>query len=345
MEEVDLSQFAGQDIYIAFRCCSEKMQSNLWLWNVMVTDKLQTPTITKFERNGDALHAEWTAVDGATGYYLYFGKETDEVNQEVVFAPASFFEEVTGDVTTSTGKILFKSSGCVTLKEFPEGLEDCKFMVTTSGPSGTSELTVEGTKDGETWQIVGTKTSCKEYDSDGQEVDLSSYLKDKKYKKLRFKFKHGGRNACIKYLTLIYNDGKVYTDLAAGGVYNTYIDIKQTTDKEFDSGKYKIWVAAGWKNLFYDESAPAYYEANPAAIGEIVVGEDGMSLTNAGGALRLSGLKSGYTVTCTSASGALLFRSTASAESMTIPMQGVSGVAVVSVSGEGKTSHIKTIIR
>ncbi len=345
MEEVDLSQFAGQDIYIAFRCCSEKMQGNLWLWNVMVTDKLLTPSITKFERNGNNLHAEWTPVDGATAYYLYFGKETDEVNQEVVFAPTSFFQEVTGDVTLSTGKILFKSSGCVTLKAFPEGLEDCKFMVTTSGPLGTSELTVEGTKDGETWQIVGTKTTCKEYDSEGQEVDLSSYLTGKGYKRLRFKFKHGGRNACIKYLTLIYNDGKVYEQLAAGGVYQNYIDIKPTTDKEFDTGKYKIWVAAGWQNLFYDESAPAYYEADATAIDGVITDLDGISLSHSRNVLRLQGIKPGCTVTCTSASGALLYRTTASAGSLTIPTSGMHGFVVVSVSGEGKTWHTKTIIR
>ena len=59
MEEVDLSQYAGRDIYIAFRCCSDKMQGDLWLWDMMVTDKLATPKITKFERNADGgLHVE-----------------------------------------------------------------------------------------------------------------------------------------------------------------------------------------------------------------------------------------------------------------------------------------------
>ena len=102
IEEVDLSKYAGKDIYIAFRCCSDKMQGYLWLWDVMVTDKLKTPVITKFERNGTDLHAEWTPVEGATGYYLYFGKETDTVNEEAVFAPMSFYKDVTGEDRKST---------------------------------------------------------------------------------------------------------------------------------------------------------------------------------------------------------------------------------------------------
>ena len=343
MEEVDLSQYAGQDIYIAFRCCSDKMQGDLWIWDVMVTDKLATPSITKFERNGDYLHAEWTPVEGATGYYLYFGRETDQANQEVVFAPMSFFEDVTGDVALSTGSIFFKSSGCVTLRTFEEGIEDCKFIVTTSGPLGSSELVVEGTKDGSLWQIVGPKTICKQYDSEGQEVDLSSYVAGKGYKKLRFKFKHGGRNACVKYLTLIYNDGKVYEELAAGGVKQNTIDIKQTAN-EFDTGKYKIWVASGWQNIFYDESKPAFYTAAPTSVSEHLA-ETGVKMTNTEGALLLSGLKPGYTVTCVSASGMVLFNGVAKSSDMTIPTANINGFVVLTVSGEGKTSHTKTIIR
>ena len=344
MEEIDLSYYAGQDVYIAFRCCSDKMQGDLWLWNVIVSEKLQTPTITKFECNGDNLHAEWTPVDGATGYYLYFGKETDKVNQEVVFAPISFYKEVTGDVTLGTGRIFFKSSGSVTLKEFDEGIEDCKFIVTTSGPLGTSELTVEGTQDGETWQIVGPKTTCKEYDSEGQEVDLSSYLNGKHYKKLRFKFNHGGRNACIKYLTLIYNNGMVYDQLAAGAVYQNYIDIKPVSANQFDTGKYMIWVASGWKNLFYDESSPVYYEADAAAVHEVINGTD-ISIVNNGEAIHINGIKAGYTVTCASTSGALLYKQKATTDHITIPTSGMSGFVVISVNGEGNSYHTKTIIK
>ena len=344
MEEVDLSKYAGQDIYVAFRCCSDKMQGYLWLWDVMVTDKLKTPVITKFERNGTALHAEWTPVEGATGYYLYFGKETDQVNQEAAFAPMSFYKEVTGDVDLSTGQLFFKSTGSVTLKEFEDGIEDCKFIVTTSGPLGTSELTVEGTKDLRTWQTVGPKTSLTQYDSEGQEVDLSSYLEGKNYKKLRFNFKHGGRNGRVKYLTLVYNNGKVWEDLAAGGVSGTSINIPEKTEGEFDKGRYKIWVASGWQNIFYDESAPAYYEKTTTAISDVIEGTS-VTLTNNLNDLRLEGLKPGSSITLTSSTGATLYTGTASGTSLSIPTSGMKGVAIVSVATENGTFRTKTIIR
>ena len=34
---------------------------------------------------------EWTPVDKAKNYYLYFGKETDEPNDVLVFAPMVIF--------------------------------------------------------------------------------------------------------------------------------------------------------------------------------------------------------------------------------------------------------------
>lgn len=344
IEEVDLSKYAGKDIYIAFRCCSDKMQGYLWLWDVMVTDKLKTPVITKFERNGTDLHAEWTPVEGATGYYLYFGKETDTVNEEAVFAPMSFYKDVTGDVELSTGQLFFKSSGSVTLKEFEDGIEDCKFIVTTSGPFGTSELTVEGTKDLRTWQNVGPKTMLSQYDSEGQEVDLSAYLDGKNYKKLRFNFKHGGRNGRVKYLTLFYNNGKVWKDLAAGGVSGTSIDIKETQEGEFDKGRYKIWVASGWQNIFYDESEPAYYDKSATSVSDVIDGTS-VTFTNSMNELRLDGIEPGCTVTLASTTGAMLYTGKASGTSLIIPTSGMKGVAIVSVAAENGTFRTKTIIR
>lgn len=345
MEEVDLSKYAGQDIYIAFRCCSDKMQGDLWLWNVIVTEKLGTPTITKMERTaGGALYAEWTPVPKAYYYYLYLGKETDKVNQEALFTPMSFYEDVQGDVTLGTGSIFFKSDGCVTLKTIPEGIDDCKFIVTTSGPLGTSELTVEGTKDGgRTWQTVGAKTTLKEYDSEGQEVDLSSYLKDKKLQKLRFKFKHGGRNGRIKYLTLVYNDGMQYETLAAGSVNDTHITIGEKVKGEFDNGKYQIWVAAGDGSLFFDESAPAYYQ-NTSAVEDVIAGT-GIRLLSSADGLKVSGLKAGYRLTCTSLSGTVLYQATAQGSALSIPAEGKRGVVVVTIEGEGHTYRTKTIIK
>lgn len=345
MEEVDLSQYAGKDIYIAFRCCSDKMQGYLWLWNMMVMKKLDTPVITKFERTDKgSLHAEWTPVEGATQYYVYFGKETDKTNNEVVFVPTSYLKDVLGDVDTSVGSLFFKSSGTVTLKDFPDGITDCKFIVTTSGPFGSSTLSVEGTRDGKVWQAVGPKTTCKEYDSEGQEVDLSSYLKGKNYRTLRFKFNHGGRNARIKYLTLFYNNGKVYDDLAAGAVDDTTLDINEKTSGEFATGKYKLWVASGWQNIFYDESVPAYYDKTATSIHDVIDGT-GISLTSKTGNICVSGVKAGSIVTCTTAAGIEIFRATANGGNINIPTAGNEGFAIISVSCDGDTYRTKTVIR
>ena len=345
MEEVDLSQYAGKDIYIAFRCCSDKMQGYLWLWNMMVMKKLDTPVITKFERTDKgSLHAEWTPVEGATQYYVYFGKETDKTNNEVVFVPTSYLKEVLGDVETSIGSLFFKSSGTVTLKDFPDGITDCKFIVTTSGPLGSSTLSVEGTRDGKVWQAVGPKTTCKEYDSEGQEVDLSSYLEGKNYRTLRFKFNHGGRNARIKYLTLFYNNGKVYDDLAAGAVDDTTLDINEKTSGEFATGKYKLWVASGWQNIFYDESVPAYYDKTATSIHDVIDGT-GISLTSKTGNICVSGVKAGSIVTCITAAGIEIFRATANGGNINIPTAGNEGFAIISVSCDGDTYRTKTVIR
>lgn len=346
IEEVDLSQYAGKEIYIAFRCTSEKLQGDLWLWNMIVTNKLATPTITDFSRKDESnLHVEWTPVDGATNYYLYLGKETTTVNQQALFCPMSYYKEVEGDVTLGNGMIFFKSSGMVTLKEIPEGLDDCKFVVTTSGPVGTSELFVEGTRDGGlTWQTIGGKTSLSEYDSEGQNVDLSSYLKDKKYTQLRFRFNHNGRNGKIKYLTLIFNDGMEYETLASGGVYDTQIDIRNKTAGEFNSGKYKVWVAAGYYNLFFDESAPAYYCATETSVHDVIDGT-GIGITVARGNVVVSGLQKGYTVKCTSIDGTVLFSAKATSEALSFPTAGKSGVVILTVEGNGQSFHTKAIIK
>lgn len=347
MEEVDLSKYAGQDVYLAFRCTSEKLQGYLWLWDIIVTNKLATPTVTKFERKGtDQLHVEWTPVDGAAGnypYYLYLGKETTEANQVALFTPMSYYENVIGDVSLGTGNLFFKSSGSVELKEIPEGIDDLKFIVTTSGPVGTSKLIVEGTKDGTHWQTVGTTITLKEYDSEGQECDFSSYVSGKKYKKLRFVFTHGGRNGRVKYLTLVYNDGMVYDDLAAGGVRSTQIDITEKTAGEFSSGKYMVWVAAGYYGLYFDESAPAYYQA-ATAVDDVIAGT-GITLHNDGRTLTVGGLHAGDTVTCTTASGVVIYTGKATGDSLAVPSAGHRGVAIVTIDSDGRSSRTKTVFK
>ena len=345
MEEVDLSQFAGKDVYIAFRVCSDRMQNDLWLWNMIVTKKLATPVVTKFERTSDrTLTASWTPVEGADNYYLSLSRETSKANSQTVFTPMDFYQDVKGDVTLGTGSIWFKNTGSVTLKDCPEGISDLKFIVTTSGPFGTSELTVEGTEDGKTWNAVGAKISLSSYDSEGQEEDYSTYLENKKYRQLRFNFNNGGRTARIKYLSVTYTDGMVYEDLASGSVEATEIPINGKTDNEFDSGKYRIWVAAGRGNMYYDESAPAYYQADATGIKDVIE-NTGIGIAVNDHDVQVDGIKAGYTVTCASVSGVVLYQGEATSNSLRFNTAGMKGVAVISVSGEGKTYRSKIIIK
>lgn len=347
MEEVDLSQFAGKDIYVAFRVCSEKMQNDLWLWNVLVTQKLDTPQNVKLERTADdQLTASWSPVEGADNYYLSLSKETSAPNEQNIFTPIDFYQDVKGDVTLGTGSIWFKSSGSVTLKDCPEGIKDCKFVVTTSGPIGTSELIVEGTEDGKTWNTIGRKVTLSSYDSEGQEGDYETYLKDKNYRQLRFKFTHGGRSGRIKYLTIKYNDGKVWEDLAAGSVSSgTSMPIRNREEGEFDEGKYRVWVAAGRENIYYDESAPAYYQYSPSTSIKDVIENTGISIEMTDGGIQIEGLKPGYSVSCTSASGTVLFHDTAQSENLSFNTAGMSGIAIITVNGDGNSYRRKIIIK
>mgnify|MGYP002521916958 CR=1 FL=1 len=354
MEEVDLSQYAGKDIYLAFRVCSDKMQNDLWLWDVMVTQKLDTPQNVKLERTADdQLTASWDAVKDADLYYLCLSKETSEPNSVAEFAPMSAYHDVKGDVTLGMGTIKFTGTGSVTLKEYPEGLQKCMFILTTSGPLGTSELSIEGTEDGKTWNTIGTKFTLSEYDSDGQEGDLTNYLEGKKYKQLRFNFKYGGRTGCIKYLSLVYNDGLVYEDLAAGAVRPQGGDvqkmpIRNTKEGEFDEGKYRVWVAAGKmlteeSPIYYDESKPAYYDKETATGIQDVIEGTGIGIRVDDNQVLIDGIKPGYVVSCVSASGAQIYSGVSTSSSL--GFHAPSGVAVISVSGEGKAHRAKIIIK
>ena len=347
MEEVDLSQFAGKDIYVAFRVCSERLQNDLWLWDVMVTQKLDTPQNVKLERTADnMLTASWSPVAGATDYYLCLARETTKTNSVSELTSIDSYQNVKGNVVLGTGSVEFRGSGSVTTQDCPEGITGCNFIVTTSGPLGTSELTVEGTQDGKTWTAVGAKISLKEYDSEGQEEQYKDYLEGKKYRQLRFNFKHGGRNGRIKYLTLIYNDGKEYEKLAAGSVGNaTAVPIKNKEDGEYDEGKYRVWVSSGWNGLYYDESAPAYYQASTSTAITDVIGDSGISFSVNGGNVQVNGIKPGYTVNCVSAAGIQLFSGVANSGSMSFQAPAGTGFAVIAVSGEGKTYRTKIIIR
>jgi M6 family metalloprotease-like protein len=349
-EETDLSEFAGQDIYVALRVCSEKMQNTLWLWDVSLVNKLTTPTITKFtSEDGQSLNVEWTPVDSAEYYYLYFGRETAENNSITEFAPMDLFEKATGNVDLSVGSMFFKSSGTVELAELPDSLQDLKFMLTTSGPIGTSTLRVEGSVDGQDWFQIGPKLSCSEYDSDGQECEWTSYVSGQGYRKLRFTFDHQGRNGRVKYLTLTYNDGKVLEDLAAGRTGNTSMTIKPTTTDEFNDGStYVAWVAAGDGFFFYDESPYAYYTAgnnSTTALDQISAAEAGLRFTQEGERLCIEGLNEGEHITLTTAAGATLWQGTARRTKVSFPVAGVHGPILVTISGAARTVNTKVILK
>jgi M6 family metalloprotease-like protein len=344
-EEVDLSEFAGRDIYVAFRCCSEKLQNSLWFWDVALVDKLTTPQITKFESTAtDQLYVEWTPVDSALYYYLYFGKETDQDSLVTEFAPITCFEKVTGDVDLGVGSIFFKSSGVVELEAFPDSLMDLKFMVTTSGPIGTSTLRVEGSVDGEDWFQIGPKVSLSEYDSEGQECDWENYVADMGYKKLRFTFTHNGRNGRIKYLTLEYKAGKVVEDLAAGRLSSNSATIDATTPGEFDEGTFITWVAAGDGFFFYDESPWAYYSGVTSGLERVESG-DAISVRQGEGRLTISGLRRGEQITCTSPAGVLLWSSVAQAETVTLPATGWRGALLLTVEGQNRQVRSKIMLK
>lgn len=346
IEEVDLGRYAGKDIYVALRCNSAKLQNNLWLWNIAVMQKLGTPTVTYFgQPEQDRLRVEWSPVDGARYYYLYFGKETDEDNEVMVFAPMDFYETVTGNVSLGVGSMLFSGNATVELKSLPGGINDCKFIVTTSGPFGTSELTVEGSADGHDWSPIGPKVRLNEYDNEGQECDWLNYVQGQGYTKLRFRFTYGGRNGQVKYLTLGYNDGKVVETLSEGAVYGTSQDIDALTDGEFDTGRYTVWVAAGDGTLFYDQSPNAYYEKGVTDGITDAIGSTGITVTSAGGSLALSGLPEGSRVECATAAGVTLYSGVATGSSMTIPARGHSGIVVVSIETGGNVHTTKAIVR
>ena len=224
-------------------------------------------------------------------------------------------------------------------------------MVLTSGPTGTSELLVEGTKDGSTWTSVGPRVSLEEFDNEGQECDWKSYVEGQGFRKLRFRFTHGGRNGRVKYLTLGYTDGKIIEDLAAGGtldkygVLHTSVSFGAEIPGEFNNGRFVAWVASGDGILFYDQSENAYYEYNGTTSITEVIGDSGISVTAGAGSLGLDGLERGYRITCVSPSGTVLYSGEADGVHADISLPDKSGIVIVSVEGDGHTYTTKVVIR
>lgn len=267
-EEVDLSMYAGQDIYIALRCNSERSQGLLRLWDVRLEQKLATPTINYFGKgeNEDQLRVEWTPVENAAKYYLYFGKVTEDQFVTTEFTTFDYYDAASQNVEFGTGHIFFKGTGFVELKTINSGYEDLKFMLYPSGPVGVSYLEIEGTKDGDNWEPICPRILVNKYDSEGIECNYVDYVKGKEYIRLRFRFTNNGRLCHLRYLTVGYNDGYYWDQLSAGAVSETSMVINAKTAGEFKTGNYVVWVASGTAdNIFFDQSDNYFYTMESAA--------------------------------------------------------------------------------
>lgn len=338
-EEVDLSMYAGQDIYIALRCNSERMQGLLRLWDIRLEQKLATPSITYFGvgDNSDQLKIEWTSVPDAAKYYLYLGRVTDTPYVMTLFTTPDFYHDFTQNVDLATGYIFFKGTGYVELKPIEEGYEDLKFMVYPTGPVGVSYIDVEGTVDGNTWIPVCPRVAIEEYNADGIECNFVDYVKGRGYTGLRLRFTDNGRLARVRYLTVGYNDGYYWDQLAAGSVADTKMVVNAKSTGEFLTGSYVAWVASGnAASLFFDESEHAYYQPrnsvnNETGIEDIIDGTD-IHVTVANGTVTVSGSDACGEVQLTNASGMMLSSGIMSDNhSVILSSHGYQGFAVLKV--------------
>ncbi len=341
-EEVDLKEYAGQEIYIAFVCRSEKLQSSLWLWEIYLTSRLETPEITKFDKTDTGLYLEWTPIKNATRYFLEFSEVTDETYTNAVFVPTQDYDRVEGKVEVNTGTIEFTGDGVVETREYPDGIIDCMFVYTTSGPTGTTIVTVEGTTDGINYEQVGPSLRASGYDNVGVENMLTNYVKDKNYRKLRISCQYGGRNVKIKYFTLQYNDGKVWESLSSGYVLSNYVDITERTPGEFLTGKtYAAVVYSGDGNLFYDASKPAFFSTSENVS---PLYNDKTVVYSENNTVHIDNIANGTHVLCTTPEGIVLYNNSIEGTRCSITTGNYSGVLIIRLMKEGEGRTIKLIV-
>ena len=343
-EEVDLSSYAGQEIYIAFVCTSEKLQSNLWLWQIYLASKLGTPKVTRFELVGNALELEWTEVENAARYYLDFYEVTDSIYNGAMFYPTNEWDCVSGDVELATGSLFFTGDGMVETRAFPDGITDLIFMIYSSGPIGTSTFTVEGTEDGETWELIGPAANISEYNAEGYEMFLSDYLLGRKFQKLRFTCKYGGRNIRIKYLTLGFNEGYVWNLLSAGAVNDNKITIRETVPDEFKQGKtYAIQVYAGDGILYYDSSEPAFYRYD-ASVNRVL--SDNVQAYAMNNTVYIEGVTSPTHILCSTPDGVVLYNNETDGNAgCTFDVAGYKGVLIIRFDRQNESQILKVIVK
>lgn len=335
VDEVDLSDYAGSDVYVAIVAKSDKLQNSIWLWEVLLTSKLETPVIKDFSAISNGLHLEWTPIDDARYYYLDFMEVTDSLKTTTEFLPESSIASATGNVEVGTGLMKFIGTGTVETTVYPDSITGIQYMLYASGPRGTSTLAVEGSTDGQTWERIGELQRISENNSDGTAVDLTDYLEGKYYTRLRVRSEYDGRLLTIKNFTVTYRDGTVWNSLAAGRVDNASIDITETSKGEFFTGKkYAAEVYAGDGLLFYDASEPAFYQYGADGIKAI----DGSTASAKGratmrtvcndGIVRLSGLTAGATVSLYSIDGVLLRSFVPTGQSAAISLPSYRGIVI-----------------
>lgn len=335
VDEVDISDYAGQDVYVAIVAKSDKLQNAIWLWEVLLTSKLETPVIKDFSALSNGLHLEWTPIDNAKYYYLDFLEVTDSVQTTSEFLPESKIASATGNVEVGTGLMKFIGSGTVETTQFTDSITSIQYMLYASGPRGTSTLAVEGSADGLSWERIGELQRISENNSDGSAIDLTDYLDKKYYNRLRVRSEYDGRLLTIKNFTVSYRDGTVWNSLAAGRVDNASIDITETSKGEFFTGKkYAAEVYAGDGLLFYDASEPAFYQYGVDGIKAI----DGSSISSSrsatmrtvcnDGVVRLSRLTPGAQISLYSIDGVLLRSFTPTGSSAAISLPSYRGIVI-----------------
>jgi len=333
VDEIDLSEYAGKDVYVALVAKSDKMQNSLWLWEVLLTNRLETPIVTDFSSVKGGLHAAWTPIDGAKYYYLDFYEVTDSAITTEKYLPEADMVSIKGDVEVGTGLLKFTGSGSVETTAYPEGINVVQYILYSSGPRGTATLSVEGSTDGENWQRIGELKTISSTDTDGTLVDLTDYMSGTSYTRLRVQCETDSRLITLRNFAISYNNGYAWESLSYGTVDGTEITINEKTSGEFETGKkYVIEVFAGDGLLFYDASTPAYYQ-NTTGITEI--SQNAAAKTSriartlcADGIVRLSGLEAGKPVTLYAADGRVLAKFVPISTSASIRISGYKGVII-----------------
>ena len=345
-EEVDLSAFVGQEIYIAFVCRSEKLQAALWLQNVYVTSKLDAPELIKFELGdktllGQKVDLEWLPVADAKKYYINIDMVVDTLVNETKFMGPDDFKDHS-KTSVESGRIVFKENDTIETIDYPCGITNMMFIYTSSGPFGESSITIQGTEDGENWTQIGPSLKVKS--TDQYECYLDNYLKDKNYTKIRFTCNYGGRQAIIQYLTLQYNLDRVETPYAGTSVGNT---TKFNFDAKLleDGYTYLGYIFASDGVLYYDASNKLAIDYNKATSIANVKDDKSLAIYTQNNRVTIIGLEADSKIDCIGLNGQIIKTVIATGEVTSFDADGYQGVMVLRITGNGKGYIYKILVK